>query len=504
MKKLLAFGVLFASSASIAQYELSSFTTTGRGGATTFVTDYQAIGINPANLGWTAEFEEKKIAMGFSEMSYSLHSEALSKQELRDQFKAMRPTWLGGDGGASDPFTYEEKLQAAQSFADAGLAMNIDLGSFGFAFTTEKFGGFGFRINDHFQWYSQLGPTASDLLFLGKTSSYFDSLTVVNDLGGGNYDTTVIANDPSVVQGYDQEDILNGFSAIPQMIGEVLTDTRMSMMWYREYNFSYGKKIFEKDSVFALYGGFGIKYLQGIGILDIQAPGGELDAFAALSPVFGIDYGAAGAANPSSISGSGFPPKSVGSGWGYDFGVNAVLFNKLKLGLAVTNAGSITWDGNVYSIRDTLVTSTESAGLQSYNVFNSLDDLAGDDGLLAWDGETERKVALPSMIRLGASIKLGKMLEVGVDIITPGNRVPGNLEKSVIGFGGDFKPLPFLKLQAGVMTGGNYGTQVPLGIMLMAPSGAYEFGIASRDAVSFFVKNGPTLSLSLGFARMRF
>ena len=49
---LLTAGLLALPAAAWAQTELSNFTATGRGGvATTFATDYQAIGINPANLG---------------------------------------------------------------------------------------------------------------------------------------------------------------------------------------------------------------------------------------------------------------------------------------------------------------------------------------------------------------------------------------------------------------------------------------------------------------------
>ena len=47
---------LVLSAAAHAQNELSNFTATGRGGViNTFAQDYQAIGINPANLGRPGE-----------------------------------------------------------------------------------------------------------------------------------------------------------------------------------------------------------------------------------------------------------------------------------------------------------------------------------------------------------------------------------------------------------------------------------------------------------------
>ena len=241
----------------LAQQELSSFTSTGRGGATTFVTDYQAVGINPANLGWTWEQEQKKVAFGFAEYTYSIHSDALSKQSLRDELGSILRN------RTTEDFTHAEKVQAGQDFANAGLAFNVDFGSFGGAITLNKFGGLAFRINDRFQWYSQLGPQASELLFQGKTSSYFDSLIIVNGI-----DTSTVANDPSAYD-YDTLNVLSGFASIPQALSSVLDGTRMSLSWYREYNLSYGRKIIELDSVISLYGGIGVKYLQGMAIMDL-------------------------------------------------------------------------------------------------------------------------------------------------------------------------------------------------------------------------------------------
>ena len=146
MKKIIFLFSLFLSVVIYGQHEMSSFTSTGRGGATTFATDYQAIGINPANLGWPSKHEGLNYALGLSEFSYSLHSQVLSKQELRDAFSSTikRDT--------SNKFTYNQKIQAAQEFANSGMAMDLDLGSFGLAFNNEKFGGIGFRINCKCVW----------------------------------------------------------------------------------------------------------------------------------------------------------------------------------------------------------------------------------------------------------------------------------------------------------------------------------------------------------------
>lgn len=139
-----------------AQYENSSFTNTGRGCATTFATDYEAIGINPANLGWDWKFSDKKFAMGFAEFGASISSDALTKSQMRSSISAIF-------SGKSSNLSYDDKIGAASTFAQAGTTMNLDASIFGFAFTSKKAGGFAFRINDHVQLYTKFGSNAANL-----------------------------------------------------------------------------------------------------------------------------------------------------------------------------------------------------------------------------------------------------------------------------------------------------------------------------------------------------
>jgi Family of unknown function (DUF5723) len=501
MRKLILAAFLLPSIA-FAQLEGSSFTSTGRGGATTFATDYQCLGINPANLGWHSKFSDKKFAMGFNEMTYSVFSEALQKTELRNQIKGL----IKGDG---EDFTFAEKQQAAKDFAQSGFAINADLGAFGFAYGDDKFGGIAFRVNDKFQWYSKFGDNASQLLFLGKTASFFDSLQVVSNNG---MDTAMVANTAANLATLNPDSILRGFANVPKLMSELLDGSDISLSWTREWNVSYGRRLFG-DSSFAMYVGVGLKYFQGIGMMNITSVDGKLEAFSSLSPAFGIEYDSLASLNTNEIvSNKFFPPKPVGQGFGFDFGLNVVIKNKLKLGAALINMGSITWKGNVYTVKDDSLSTTDSEGLNNYNIYSQLGDILGDKGFLTLVGEQERVVKLPSMLRLGASFKFGKKLEIGVDGLLPFNEVPGNYKNGIFALGGDFTPAKWVKFSVGFVTGGNTtlqtvsaaNVQVPIGITLIGGNGSYEMGVASRDAVTFFTQNGPTLSLSMGFLRFRF
>lgn len=495
MKKIFTALLCTVALSSFAQYEISSFTSTGRGGATSFVTDYQACGINPANLGWDAEFEDKRFTMGTTELTFSLHSDALSKDELRQEFRTIIQNKSAAD------WTIEEKKQAGKDFANSGFAINADIGSFGFAFNSEAFGGIAFRINDNYNTYVRLNETTSDMIFMGKFSSYFDSLVYVDP---NSLDTTLIAN--YNMQDTDSIDnVEQGFASVPSFIGEVMNGSEMRISWTREYNLSYGRKIFGKDDVIEIFGGVGIKYIQGFAMLDLRSENDDLVAFSSITPYFKIDYGTAASQNPSSISQTGFLPKSVGSGFGMDFGIDLLIKNKVKLAMALTNVGSITWKGNVYSMNDTLVIDTYSEGLNNYNVLQTISDLSGDDGVFSWDGERELQQKLNTNFRFGGSFLIGEIAQIGFDFIAPLNAEnPASLEKALFGVGGDVKPIPWLRLSAGFMTGGNYDFSIPLGLTVVTQNGTWEAGIASRDAITFFTQNGPTLSLSTGFMRFRF
>ncbi|HMC96225.1 MAG TPA: DUF5723 family protein, partial [Flavobacteriales bacterium] len=298
--------------------------------------------------------------------------------------------------------------------------------------------------------------------------------------------------------------IASGFTTNPQLLSTVLDGSSVKFTWYREFNLSYGRRIAHNDDV-EIYGGIGVKYLLGIGIIDMEARNNEFNGFASLSPYFDINYGDAALTNPSAVTAKNtLLPDAVGKGFGLDLGLSAVIKEKWKVGAAVTNIGSINWQGNVYTANDGALVELASNGLDNYNFFAGIDDFVTNGGILDWKGSTERRVALPTNARLGLGRLIGKFAEVGIDAVLPLNEEPGNYDKTVIGLGGDIRPLPWLQLSAGMVTGGDYDTKIPVGVTFMTTTGTFEAGIASRDIVTFFTELNPTVSLSVGFLRFRF
>ena len=365
-KQLLTLLLAGASVGTFAQTELSNWTATGRGGvATTFVTDYQALGINPSNLGWTSKYEGKTVTLGFLDLGASLYAEALSKDEVRNTFiKQIQ----------QEDLTIEEKQNAAIDFTDAGFAINIDAQWFGAAVTTKKAGGFAISVRDRVRWYNDLSKDASEIMFLGFNAPYFDQTFYTTNL-----DTIATTNPDSI--NYST-------ASVPSPFSDIMNGSKISMTWYREFNLGYGIALKDGDDL-SIYAGVGAKYLQGLGYVDVRADGDELVAYSALAPGFGVDYGSGSLSNPSAIQGDTTSFSSVGSGMGFDLGLSVIIKKKLKLGLAITDIGSITWDGNVYTANDTLLLNTNNDGLNSVNLFSEASDFTGENGVFSWGGVNE-------------------------------------------------------------------------------------------------------------------
>jgi hypothetical protein len=154
----IVFLLLFLSFQSFAQLEMSAFTATGRGGAaTTFATDYQCIGVNPANLGVRRSFRDPMLTLGFMEFNASFFSEGLSRGELAQTI--FDPT--------ATNFSYEEKQKAVEKFSNKANSINIDFMLVGAAIHVPKVGGFAFAMKDRFQFFANLNSTSSNILFLG-------------------------------------------------------------------------------------------------------------------------------------------------------------------------------------------------------------------------------------------------------------------------------------------------------------------------------------------------
>jgi hypothetical protein len=446
------------------QNQSGSFTVTGAGYSTAVVNDYQCVGLNPANLGWKAG--KHLMNVGFGEENISIYSEPLKRTLVNELFSS------------SVNFTAEEKEIAVQNFTGTKLQFEGEVMGIGVSYQDERIGGFGFAIKERLMWDSYFNKYSADILFNGYNSDYFE--LVVDSVTG---DTTGVAIDP-------------------QLVTDLFEDSRLEMSWFREYNLSYGRKIYGNEK-FSIFGGIGIKYIKGYSVFNYAYKDGVINAFSALNPMLSVDYDTY---SPSEIENNDY--QSVGSGWGLDFGLSALLLDKIRIGLALNDFGQIKWNGNVYEGEDATLNNIESSGMDNYNIF-LLDDNVAFDNLKwgGWEGLESKTTKLPMNIRFGGAYLLKNKYEFGTELYIPANDVPGSYDKLIFGIGTRITPVKWFRGSIGVVTGGATGTNIPMGISFFPfnnSSFKWEIGLSVRDITTYFSQNKPTVSLAIGLLRFSF
>ena len=479
-KFLLGLFALFFSIQLSAQIEGAAFTETGRGAATAFVTDYQALGVNPANLGFGNEFN-KKFTLGFFQVGASNYGEGLTKSQLNS---------VVFDPDAS--LTLDEKLDAAERFDNTVLSLDISTTILGFAVNTEKFGSFAFSWNARANHYSRFNAEAAGHLFSGYVDPYFNEWHL--------QDGSVVNNGGPNSNLIDSTEF--GLSTDPKFAGELYDGMVIRDLSYVEYSVGWGKELYSTDKL-SIYGGVGLKYLQGLYVLDITLEDERVkQAYTASSPALGIDYGDGMEDSPSFVTGTGYTP--VGDGFGFDLGLAVELNDKFRFSASVTDIGSITFDGNVYETQDTIVSDIDNTGISTYNIFTEFDAFSGEDGLFDWEGVEEKKVTLPTKARFGAAYFLNEKFRLGLDVVLPLNDTPGNIENPAFAAGADYLLADFFRISAGFAGGDNFDFRIPFGLNFVLYDGSWELGVSTRDILYFVRDDRPNISVAAGFMRFRF
>ncbi|WP_400193774.1 DUF5723 family protein [Hymenobacter sp. B81] len=464
LRALLLPALALGSQAAQAQNELSNFTATGRGGvATTFAGDYQAIGINPANL---ARVGSPKVAFTIGQFGVGAASQSLTRSQL-NQF-IFHP---------DEKLSQADKLALAASFTSANaLNANIDVTTFGLSVSLPVIGSIAISNQQRISTHVGLNRNAAELLFLGY-------------------------NAPIITQNFNADGTPKNPATVP-LVSEALAGTELQMAWLNEFNVAYGVRVLDLPKV-QLMAGAGYRYIEGVGVVDVRVNGGKVEAYGSMSPLFDINYGKL-ASNPQfnlRQRDSGLQP--VGKGNGFDLGLSAELGKVVRLGLAVTDLGKMTWEGNLVTANDQKLKRLRSAGVGSYNFIKEATELfaAGSDSLFQYQPGTKRTADLPTKLRAGAGVRISEYFEAGVDVTLPLNEVAGNLSAPFVGVGVDFKPVKWIRLSSGATAGAGYNVGIPLGITLT--SKVYEAGISTRDVAGLISKDNPYVSVAMGFLRFK-
>ncbi|WP_281616297.1 DUF5723 family protein [Flammeovirga sp. SubArs3] len=496
-----------------AQMEGSVYSVTGRGGVgTTFVTDYQSIGINPANLAIKKNYRDPKFTFGLLETNVIFSSEAINTDELLGAITNYKST----------RFTLDQKDEAVQKFSNKTTTVDASVMLFGASMQLpKKWGGLAISVRDNIHTRVTTNDFAAELMFYGATSSYFPKLELANGDYIDNPRHTGVGelteDQRNQVVGGTFEDLDNA-----QNYSEVLSGTKTKSTWTREYNVAWGAQILETYDL-SIYAGIGARYIQGLLIMDFEVgSNGEWN-----QPIFSSSLinqqDILSAASLDSISQFRnvdsdnrsmtekiLLPKPAGHGYGIDFGLTFVIKRNLRVGASISNFGEMTWKGEIYDINDGELGRINGQGFDNYNILisdQSAFQFAGTNSPLNWEVEERTEtIELPTVVRFGSSYEFFRLIHVGVDVILPLNDAPGSLERPFYAIGGDFRPIKSFSFSTGFNYGGNNEVyNFPLGITYHSRKGGYEAGVSTHDVLSYFArdKDSSTISIAGGFLRFK-
>ncbi len=446
---------------SLAQIDMGVPAAAGKGGTSTaIVKNWEAVGINPSNLGWSGNYK----------FSVTILNAGLTAQSKAINFATLKHAMLH----PKDTFSLAEKKNYADLFTNPdGFNMQANINWIAASIYFPKFGGLAFSVRDRAYAHVGLNHNAADILFNGQNSTVYQDTSIYN-----------------------------------QNISHIFDGCNITYLHFREANLAYGKRILkfgtedaDGNPAVQIYAGVGLKFLWGMANMNGKIVNGTILGQSSFSTNYSINYGNIQNFTPEKVGGIF---NAVGTGTGLDFGGSIILHDKIRFAIAATDFGSISWKNNVLVANDTTMPHLDTAnhGLNSWQIGSQAGFLFGQNGFMNYSPAKDYKSNLPTRLRLGFGMKIGKRIDLGADMVLPLNKTLYNLSKPYMALGADIKIFEVLKLNIGIAGSGPLGWNVPLGITL-GPLGPLEFGLATGDALTFIDKSkNPNLSFCFGFLRL--
>jgi hypothetical protein len=442
----------------VAQTDGYLFNYMGMGAATALATDYQSIGVNPANLGYSTDYG---IAIEIGGLGVSMFSESLTKSNLQ-QFMFNN----------AEELSDEQQLELATDLLNNGYRVDARVSALAMSFSMGNAGKIAVSANLRADQSFRLGSSASNLFFEGYDfENYFD--TVITDDMGATY----------------------GVAYDPLSLSENTDGTSLNFSLQTAFNLSWGRQWLASDLV-KLYGGIGARYVLSYAELDFKSEAGVVEGQAAL----GLDI----LNTPDYIN--TFDPNQefltpVGKGLGFDIGVAVDLGERLTAGLSVIDIGTVNYDLNSLAFTDVIVDTVRFDGVESTGVFDVIQSVLKGEEVIAYDGLESFSRPLPTTLRMGVAYRATDILTLVADFNAPLSATANDFFDPQLGLGAKLTLANVIDLSAGLTAGGGYGVNVPAGIAFNFPF--WEIGVATRDITIFFGEESPMISYAIGILRFK-
>ncbi len=253
-----------------------------------------------------------------------------------------------------------------------------------------------------------------------------------------------------------------------------LSGTAINASSVGEVNFSAAYKVpFNTTEIDEVTVGVGVKYLVGLGYVITDRYNSTISNSPFTSASDGSNLVRLNA-NFDFLQFTAIPdeksPEPVGSGLGFDIGVSGFLYNVVRVGVSVTDIGSMTWDKQTKAV----------IGNANITIDGIAEKSAQDSLANAFKGRTVDTTgfsyALPTAMHVGAAVQLDDVIEslpfrwmVAADLHLGFNNVAGNTKIAQYSLGMELDPLAgWLPLRTGILVGGRerFAWSVGFGIHL--------------------------------------
>jgi hypothetical protein len=288
------------------------------------------------------------------------------------------------------------------------------------------------------------------------------------------------------------------------------SQTHVAGSWTRDYGISVATRLSDLTFLTDVTAGVGVKLVHGYAYAELDrfntslvtsSSGvltGTLDMHARTSRIDAMTDSYSGSFDPF--------PAPAGTGFGLDLGMAGNVTDFLRVGVAMTDIGSISWTRNTEEV------SSDS----TITVSDPLDPDQTDGIQNAVHGESRPgpgfTTPLPTMLRVGAVVDLKKVpflsafvigeMMVAADYNQGLADAAGSPREPRVSVGMEWSPLPFLPLRTGVSFFGadRYNWALGFGFHL----GVFDIDLASENVSWLFATKGTSVGSAAVGMRLNF
>lgn len=264
-------------------------------------------------------------------------------------------------------------------------------------------------------------------------------------------------------------------------------ESSMAAWWIREYALSLATTWHDAFGLKSFSAGASVKIIHGFGYAEVDRFNSRLETGTngVLHGVIDMHSRSAGSDLLAGSGTGGFDPfpAPAGSGLGFDLGVAADLNSMIRIGVSVTDIGSVEWNRNV----------REAWTDSSFSIDNPLDEAQRDGIQNALRGKNvpaeSFATSLPTTVRVGVDVELtqNRMLRkiifgdmtVACDVAQVLAPAPGIVAGTRFSLGMEWRLFGFLPLRTGYMWGGTDHQNFALGLGLHL--GFFQLDLASEN-----------------------